>query len=89
MRRDTARTKAEKAAKGPSGAATSSRAEAVASKGRVAAQRAERANSAFLGDNYIWVYIKGMTDSVGSDADNDAWGSAGPKRSKNPCLTKG
>lgn len=49
----------------------------------------ERANSEFRGDNYIWVYIKGMTDSVGSDAYNDALGQRRAEAVKKSLLDQG
>ena len=34
----------------------------------------QKALKAFKGDNYIWIYVKGYTDSTGGDIDNEKLG---------------
>lgn len=49
----------------------------------------ERATKEFRGSNYIWVHIKGMTDSVGSDAYNDALGQRRAEAVKKSLVEQG
>lgn len=49
----------------------------------------QRAVKEFNGSNYIWVYVKGTTDSVGSNAYNDALGQRRAKAVKDSLVAQG
>ena len=49
----------------------------------------QRAVGEFKGDNYVWIYIKGSTDSVGTDEYNDALGDRRAQAVKDALSDRG